>query len=1423
MSYNDFLQNFLKEFLNIKSFKGKIDYANQNLTRIGSGSGRIVYDIDGTKVFKLAKNTKGVAQNAEEASVNANGNNDFILTKIFEFADDDTWLIAEKAKKVTERRIKELTGIRSLNDLFYYLRNYKSQMNGGRKIFGQDSEIEEELANNEFVQDLTNFIDNHSAEVGDFGRPSSYGEVLHDGQPTIVLTDYGLSDEVYDTYYNPQKKQSQKIYELYNFQDGNDDILSDIGNTGEVRHNMWGLMPYSVSDGNGVINEDFISFVLNRDKYPTRVLPSAPYLLDNFHDCVNNINEVLNHVDNKKKFYNNLLELQDYLIRGKFYDREPLEKEMVELNEEDTPVVEPMRLDNEYANNIATMFSEKMNLGQPQYLGGGSYGFAYSINGNKILKLTTDVSEVDAGLKIQRAKPKSLVDIYSIYKLIDSEKNLAVYALIEDNIINKPIDEFKKYIKIINELSASENDDFVGLMILLKKKKYDEFIESSKQILTNKPEANIVQADREKAYKFIQDLFEIKKELDELAIKSNDYSNVENLGYKNGVLTYFDIGGYRANDIQIPQQNNIMLPEGEELLDESVSRENADTIANKVAEIYKLNQPKFIGSGNFGAAYDIGNDKILKVTSDKSEAVENLGLIGKQLKYIAEPYNVFSIKSKSNADELYVIILEKLKTNGDYFIKIRNKLNFAFEKILGVKLSDVIDFYIDGYGNNVNKDKINKYLSKNPEDAEYFNGLLKIAEEAKKHGVESMDYLNPENLGYKKDGSIGFFDVGFGNYYAKSNKQPEEVEIDETKEINNDNLNKLREQVFNSKNVQEFLKNIITDFDVRYEMRKAAEPLVKIEDIKNIEKYKENQKLNNEVILAWEDVIKNGKRPFIILRNNNHIDGNHKLQAYKNLRFNKIPVLRENDLINFYNKIKNSNIDEDGTSKFSTDDGIGRDDFPLYDQNDTSVLTDNNVPSGNDNIISNNGHEYNVNERVLSSMAGSSSVDVKKKCRLGGLGNTSIACNQGDVKNFNIKSLKEEDFPEYEKQIEDEGVGDTYAEKEFNIQNTNGEFNNKYNKEMNKENQEEIIKIDTDYKKDINIIKNPKSLNNIAPSVRGLIDREGNLFVEEKNSVVHDNLINGLYKIGILKRIPLDWYSSLPTEFVTVQRYGKTNKFLLGESNETMIPDSRRNTYDKSLNLQSWNKLPTRDEAAPFYQKFLDKAKIKNPNIEFINDKITYYGKEESKLNETIVNEIENFLNEKSVHSLNTNDVITPEYLKILKQNNNYEPFVNRFKYENNIEWNDEIDENSKEFQDWLMNELSDRYYDVVRNIRSKIKPDNRIDIWRMMTVENGWVIHLMKEGKHLGIYWSWEENAAEAHWGQSGNNRVLIKSSIKEENIDWENTVALNMDINIGEDEKEIRLFKNTPLKIEELYMNNKNIIDDLEVSQIKNKTFYA
>ena len=563
MTYDEFL-NFLDQFEEIQSFRQKIAFADQNLQKIGTGSGRIVYDIDGTKVFKLAKNAKGVAQNDAEINIGTYEDTHYIVTKVLESDNNGNWIVSEKAKKVNEARIKQLTGIPSLNDLFYFLRNHENNIKGGRNIFGLDTDIEKLLNDNEFVTDLQDIMSNYSISAGDLGRASTYGEVLRDGQPTIVLADYGLTEDVYNSHYSPQRKKQYALYEMFNCADGNDDILSDMPpqDAIDTRRGMWAQMPYGVGDGDGVINEGFISFVLARDKYPKK-LPSAPYVLDEFHDRVNNLKEVLKRVPEKKKFYNNLLVLQEWLIEQKLYDRDPLLKEEYEINEVGSkPAVQPFSLeDKNYATELASAFAKKINLGfEPVYMAGGSNGHAFTINDNVLLKVTADRSEADAAGKLINEQPKYISKIYSFYKIIDTVKQQAFFAILQENVKDKPTAEFMGYMKIIDTIEPA-GLNFIDILLKMRKAAPAEITEIAKHLISDKPELQISAEERETAYDYLIDLINIQEELYRFGIKSDDYGNPNNLGYQNGVLKFFDVGGYKAPEPTMTAQDIVYLPE----------------------------------------------------------------------------------------------------------------------------------------------------------------------------------------------------------------------------------------------------------------------------------------------------------------------------------------------------------------------------------------------------------------------------------------------------------------------------------------------------------------------------------------------------------------------------------------------------------------------------------------------------------------------------------------------------------------------------------------------------------------------------------------------------------------------------------------------------------------------------------------------
>ncbi len=65
-----------------------------------------------------------------------------------------------------------------------------------------------------------------------------------------------------------------------------------------------------------------------------------------------------------------------------------------------------------------------------------------------------------------------------------------------------------------------------------------------------------------------------------------------------------------------------------------------------------------LGSGTYGTAYDIGNDRVLKITKDESEANSSTVIQKHPHKNIVQIYKVFKLK---NVDYLWFIEQEKLK------------------------------------------------------------------------------------------------------------------------------------------------------------------------------------------------------------------------------------------------------------------------------------------------------------------------------------------------------------------------------------------------------------------------------------------------------------------------------------------------------------------------------------------------------------------------------------------------------------------------------------------------------------------------------------------------------------------------------------------------------------------------------------------
>lgn len=196
-----------EEFNKINSYNGKLKYANERLKKISSGSARVVYMVDDEKVLKIAKNKKGLGQNSIESDWGLQRMSD-IVAKIFNTNDDHFWVEMELAKKITPNRFKQLSGM-SVNEVQDILRVMETLNNvSKRKYLNREqvnqlqNEFDEKVNNSEFLTSLTDMIINFGMKYpGDFGRVNSYGEVLRDGTPTLVLVDFGLTESVWEDFY----------------------------------------------------------------------------------------------------------------------------------------------------------------------------------------------------------------------------------------------------------------------------------------------------------------------------------------------------------------------------------------------------------------------------------------------------------------------------------------------------------------------------------------------------------------------------------------------------------------------------------------------------------------------------------------------------------------------------------------------------------------------------------------------------------------------------------------------------------------------------------------------------------------------------------------------------------------------------------------------------------------------------------------------------------------------------------------------------------------------------------------------------------------------------------------------------------------------------------------------------------------------
>lgn len=196
------------------------------------------------------------------------------------------------------------------------------------------------------------------------------------------------------------------------------------------------------------------------------------------------------------------------------------------------------------------------------------------------------------------------------------------------------------------------------------------------------------------------------------------------------------------------------------------------------------------------------------------------------------------------------------------------------------------------------------------------------------------------------------------------------------------------------------------------------------------------------------------------------------------------------------------------------------------------------------------------------------------------------------------------------------------------------------------------------------------------------------------------------------------------------------------------------------------------------------------------------------------------FLNE-STPDVNVAEVVTPDLIKDWDQDDYVQDILKHTYAEESYKNPDNLDDDyldSEDYNNWLIYELEHRCNEVIDMFKYDIIKGGTLTIWRAMMVNDNWLKQL-KPGMELGIWWSYEEDAAEPHWGYNNADKrieVLIKAEVDAEQINWKSTIAANMHPSYKE-EKEITLEKGIPLKLLGIKVNKK----DININSLKDQMF--
>lgn len=188
---SDSSAEILKKLSEFETFKDRVDYAEDKMEHLSSGSSRVIYIMPDDTVLKLAKNERGVAQNVAEANPKMKSK---FINKTIKADKDGLWKTSPFLDKITEKDFEEMTDVpfEDFGEAIEYGLKGVADNSGEKKP--KNFEKVEKL---DLYRELVKLGKEFKLMPGDIARISSWGQV--DGHPCLL--DAGLTKDIYEEFY----------------------------------------------------------------------------------------------------------------------------------------------------------------------------------------------------------------------------------------------------------------------------------------------------------------------------------------------------------------------------------------------------------------------------------------------------------------------------------------------------------------------------------------------------------------------------------------------------------------------------------------------------------------------------------------------------------------------------------------------------------------------------------------------------------------------------------------------------------------------------------------------------------------------------------------------------------------------------------------------------------------------------------------------------------------------------------------------------------------------------------------------------------------------------------------------------------------------------------------------------------------------